>query len=462
MKRILLLLLVLSAGAALCARAQEENSYVHEQSDGYEWPSDPAVLQKLDAWQDLKFGVLIHWGLYSVPGIVESWSICNEDWVTRPEGSTYEGYKQWYWGLAEEFNPVNFDPGQWAAACADAGMKYAIFTTKHHDGFCLFDSRYTDFKVSAGPFRDNPRADCAYYVFDAFRQEDFMVGAYFSKPDWHHPGFWNPYYATPNRMPNYRKSLHPDWWQSYVDYTQNQLNELMAGYGPFDILWLDGGWISGDEVGIDSVLEKARARYPGLIAVDRTIKGKNENYQTPERGVPQDQLLHPWESCIPLSNDWGWVPDAPYKSWQKVVGTLAEITAKGGCFVLGVGPTADGVIEEREVLILRQIGAWLARNGEAVYATRPTENYRAVQEEGKGTVWFNASKDGKTLYGIYAVPEGEALPAALAWKGNIPAGKMTLLSTGKRLHYKVSGDTVTVSLPKGLPRGEPIALKFSR
>ena len=249
--------LLLGLGLSLCLTAAAQG--VHERSDGYQWPTDPAVLQKLDAWQDLKFGVLLHWGIYSVPGIVESWSICNEDWIVRPEGSTYEAYKQWYWNLAGEFNPTEFNPEQWADVFRQAGMKYMIFTTKHHDGFCLYDSAYTDYSIAKGPFSGNPRRDAARYVFDAFRAQGFMTGAYFSKPDWHHPGFWNPYYATPNRHPNYRKELHPDWWQRYLDYTQNQLKEITDGrFGALDILWLDGGWIAGDTVGLNEILPGAR------------------------------------------------------------------------------------------------------------------------------------------------------------------------------------------------------------
>ena len=454
----LLTTLALGAGASLLlctsAFAQEENSYVHAQSDGYEWPTDPQVLSKLDSWQDLKFGALIHWGLYAVPGIVESWSICNEDWITRPKGSTYEEYKKWYWDLSKVFNPVDFDPGQWAQAAKDAGMKYVIFTTKHHDGFCMFDSKYTDFSIAKGPFARNPKRDVAKHVFDAFREQDFMVGAYFSKPDWHCEWFWNPYYATPNRMPNYKVKQHPDWWENYVTFTQNQLGEITGGdYGKIDILWLDGGWIAGEQVGLDSVLEKARKVSPGLISVDRTIKGKNENYQTPERMVPAQQIDHPWESCLTLSNDWGWVPYAKYKSARRVVNTLAEITAKGGCLVLGVGPTASGIVEQREVDILRQIGDWLRVNGEAIYGTRITPNYN------QGNLWFTSSKDHKTLYAIYALPEGETLPAQITWEGNIPSGKVVLLSTGKALPTTVKDGKVTVTLPKNIGQ-DSLAMKI--
>jgi len=179
------IILSLSAACLLStgAFAQERGDIV-DQADGYQWPTDQKVLSKLDSWQDLKFGVLIHWGLYAVPGIVESWNLCNEDWVNRPEGFTYEEYKKWYWDLYRLFNPVDFDPSQWASACKDAGMKYVIFTTKHHDGFCMYDSKYTDFSIAkAGPFASDEKKDVLRHVFDAFRAEDFMIGAYFSKPD---------------------------------------------------------------------------------------------------------------------------------------------------------------------------------------------------------------------------------------------------------------------------------------
>lgn len=447
-------LMVCLLGAALSSslNAQDANSYVHEQSDGYEWPTDKEVLAKLDKWQDQKFGVLFHWGLYSVPGVCESWPICCEDWITRPMDSYYE-YKKWYWGQSEKFNPTKFDPEQWADVMEDAGMKYMIFTTKHHDGFCMFDSKYTDFSIANGPFKDNPKKDVARYVFDAFRAKNFMIGCYFSKPDWHCEWFWNPYYSTPNRRQNYKIEQHKDWWKNYQTFTENQLGELMSDYGSMDILWLDGGWVTGDDVNLDRVLEKARKTHPGLISVDRSIRGKNENYQTPERSIPATQLNYPWESCITLSNDWGWVPNAPYKSPEKIISILAEIVAKGGCLALGVGPTADGIIEQPVVDRLHKIGEWMRANGEAIYSTRTTPVYN------DGKTWFTANKDGETLYAIYTVSDGETLPATIEWKGNLPKGKMTLLQTGKKVKYSCEGDKVVVKLPEGL-KNEPLAFKF--
>ena len=420
----------------------------------YQKPTDPQVLEKLDTWRDNKFGVLMHWGLYSVPGIVESWNLCNEFWVKRPEGSVYEEYKKWYWGLSNEFNPTDFDPDQWADVFEAAGMRYMIFTTKHHDGFCLYESHVSDFSIAKGPFADNPKADAAKFVFEAFRRKGFMVGAYFSKPDWHHPGYWNPYYATPDRHHNYDISQHPEWWESYVRYTRNQLMEICGGaYGSLDILWLDGGWEEGETFGLSTLLPGFRAVSPGLICVDRTIGGPNENYQTPEQSIPDVQQDWPWESCITLSDDWGWTPDHHYKSSRTVIGLLAQIVAKGGCFVLGVGPTPQGLIDPGAEVILHEIGDWLARCGESIYSTV------CVPEYGSGNIWFTGSKDGKTVYAIYCHPDGKAMPKTVEWEGNIPSGKVTILNNGKKVKAKVSGRKVSVDLPRGL-RNEPVAIKI--
>ena len=352
---------------------------------------------------------------------------------------------------------MDFNPEQWAQVFKEAGMKYMIFTTKHHDGFCLFDSEYTDFSIAkAGPFAGNPKADAARYVFDAFRNEDFWIGAYFSKPDWHCEWFWNPYYATPRRGINYKVDMHPDWWQNYVTFTQNQLRELTGGrYGKLDILWLDGGWITGEQVGLGDILVDARKVSPGLISVDRTIQGPNENYQTPERSIPDRQIAHPWESCITLGNDWGWTPRRNYKSARRVIDILSEIVAKGGCFVLGVGPTPEGIIEKEAEVILQEIGEWLGRCGEAIYGTRITENYNC------SNIWFSASKDGKTCYAVYALPDGEKLPATLEWTGNLPkGGKVTVLNNGRKVKATVKDGKVSLKLPRNLKQ-EPVALKFS-
>lgn len=454
--KLMMLGLALSAGFTTQMQAQEAQSFVHQQSntEDYVWPTDPQVLTKLKHWQDQKFGVLMHWGLYSVPGVVESWSICSEDWIVRERKPTYEEDKAWYWSQKDSLNPVNFDPSKWADVMKKAGMKYMIFTTKHHDGFCMFDTKYTDFSIAHGPFGKDPRHNIAKEVFDAYRNKGFMIGCYFSKPDWHSKWFWNPYYATPNRRINYKKQQHPDWWQNYRKFTQNQLNELTTDYGNIDILWLDGGWITGEEIGLDTILVDARKRNPGMISVDRTIRGKNENYQTPEQGIPAKQLDIPWESCITLSHAWGWTPNAKFKSPNKVIGILSEIVAKGGCLALGVGPKADGTLQPEVVKNLLQIGNWLNKNGQAIYSTVNAAHYN------DGKVWFTADKNGKTLYAIYALEDGEKTPKTITWTENKPKGKLVLLQNGKSVKYTVKGNQVTVTLPSGL-KNEPLAFKFN-
>lgn len=454
--KLMMLGLALSAGFTTQMQAQEAQSFVHQQSntEDYVWPTDPQVLTKLKHWQDQKFGVLMHWGLYSVPGIVESWSICSEDWIVRERKPTYEEDKAWYWSQKDSLNPVNFDPSKWADVMKKAGMKYMIFTTKHHDGFCMFDTKYTDFSIAHGPFGKDPRHNIAKEVFNAYRNKGFMIGCYFSKPDWHSKWFWNPYYATPNRRINYKKQQHPDWWQNYRKFTQNQLNELTTDYGNIDILWLDGGWITGDEIGLDTILVDARKRNPGMISVDRTIRGKNENYQTPEQGIPAKQLDIPWESCITLSHAWGWTPNAKFKSPNKVIGILSEIVAKGGCLALGVGPKADGTLQPEVVNTLLKIGSWLNKNGQAIYSTVNAAHYN------DGKVWFTADKNGKTLYAIYALEDGEKTPKTITWTENKPKGKLVLLQNGKSVKYTVKGNQVTVTLPSGL-KNEPLAFKFN-
>ena len=159
----------------------------HGISDSYTFPKDEKVLKTLDKWQDLKFGMIIHWGLYSQLGIVESWSICSEeeDWIGRDSTQSYDSYKRKYWETIHTFNPTAFNPEQWASYGKKAGMKYVVFTTKHHDGFCLFDTKQTDFSIMNGAFKGHPRNNAAKEVFRAFRKEGYMIGAYFSKPDWH-------------------------------------------------------------------------------------------------------------------------------------------------------------------------------------------------------------------------------------------------------------------------------------
>jgi alpha-L-fucosidase len=445
------------------ANAQDNN--LHHQSSTYQWPADPLVKAKLDKWQDQKFGMLIHWGLYSVPGIIESWNLCSEPWIERDSSIAYEDYKKWYWGLKKDFNPVSFNPDQWAQAAKVAGMRYVVFTTKHHDGFCMFDTKQTDFKISNGPFASNPKSDVAKYVFDAFRQRGFMIGAYFSKPDWHSQDFWWQKYATPDRNVNYDIRKYPWRWNHFKQFTYNQISELMNGYGSIDILWLDGGWVRpletvndevrswgaaipawSQEVDIPRIAAMARKAQPGLLIVDRTVPGLYENYQTPEQSVPAKALDHPWESCMTLGNNWGYVPGDPFKTPAKVIHTLVEVVAKGGSLLLGVGPRPDGTLDPVQIQRLEEIGDWLKVNGDAIYNTRTTNEYRDRE------TFFTQSKDGKTIFALVRIPENTKLPNSVTWKGNLPlkGSKIKLIGNNAVVKWKREGDKVVVYLPSSL------------
>ncbi len=455
--RTFLLTILILALSAFRAGAQGN---VHERSDTYQWPADAQVVERLHHWQDQKFGVLIHWGLYAVPGIVESWSICDEDWITRDTTMTYQQYKDWYWGHAEQFNPVDFDPEQWASVLHDAGMKYVIFTTKHHDGFCMYDSRQTDFTIARHAFAGHPRRDVLRHVLEAFRAKGFMAGTYFSKPDWHSQYYWWDVYPTKGRNVNYPIKKYPWRWQQFKDFTYNQIEEIMSRYGQVDILWLDGGWVCAEnhqDIDMDRIARMARNHQPGLIIVDRTIHGPYENYQTPERTVPDTQLDYPWESCIPLSDDWGYVRNPRWKTSQQVINTLIEIVAKGGNMVLGVGPTPEGIIQPEVVQRLSEIGRWMRANGKAIYNTVPTAHYH------DGDIWFTASKDGKKLYAIYRHQDGSPFPTQISWKNNKPRNSRSvrLLQDGRRLKCHVQGDMVTVTMPQGMKPGS-VAIEIIR
>ena len=429
---------------------EPERGDVVEQASDYQWPDDSLVVRKLGDWQDQKFGILLHWGLYSVPGIVESWSICDEDWIRRDTTMTYGQYKRWYWGLARDFKPKHFRPDQWAEVAEAAGMRYMLFTTKHHDGFCLFDSHETDFTTAHYDGRDFLRP-----VLQAFRQRGFMTGTYFSKPDWHTQSYWWDVYPTKGRNVNYPIAQYPERWNAFKQFTYRQIQEILSRYGRVDILWLDGGWVCPEnrqDIDMPAIAQMARQHQPGLIMVDRTIHGPYENYQTPERTIPDRLLPYPWESCIPLSDDWGWVPRPRWKSARQVINTLIEVVAKGGNLVLGVGPTADGLIEPEAEQRLRQIGAWLKRYGKAIYATRP------LTCAPQSPLWFTTSKDGTTTYALLALPEGEPLPKTLTF----PMGRVAsvrLVSTGQKLKWATQGDQITITLPKGLP-DEPLAIEL--
>ena len=389
--------------------------------DPYVVPKDTLVQQKLAHWKDLKFGLLMHWGTYSQWGIVESWSLCNEDedWCKRrgPYANNYDLYRRKYEELKFSFKPTAFDPSKWALAAKDAGMKYVVFTTKHHDGFCMFDTQHTDYKMTSP---DCPAGfDATEAITKAFGENDFFIGLYFSKPDWHCPDYWWPYFATPDRNVNYNPEKYPEKWKAYKQFTYNQIQELTSQYGPIDLLWLDGGWVRpkqqknpswvnspyNQDIDMASLAKMARANQPGLLIVDRSVGGEFENYWTPEQHIPpqEEKLDYPWETCMTMANSWSYVPNDQYKSSTEILKNLATIVSRGGNYLLNIAPSPTGEWDNQAYVNLKEIGQWMKVNGEAIYET--TRHSLTTQSEN-----FYYTQKGDTVYCIYFRKEGQDFP----------------------------------------------------
>ena len=375
---------------------------------------DSTIVVRLSEWQDLKFGFMAHWGMYSCWGVVESWSICNEPWLDR-KGEDYSKYKDAYQSLNRRFNPQWFDASQWARLAKDAGMKYMVFTTKHHDGFCMFDSKETDYTTMGDACP--AQRDFTRELIEAFRGEGLWTGLYFSKPDWHNDDYWAHEWATPDRNVNYDIAAHPDRWARFKNFTYNQIREITHNYGDIDILWLDGGWVRPEwsltdetrewlgcygriqDIDMPRIARMARENNPDLIIVDRSVGGRYENYKTPEQQIPDTILPYPWETCMSMGDSWSYVEHDNYKSTKQLIHMLVDIVAKGGNYLLNVGPDENGEIPAVAVERLKEIGGWLKANGHAIYGTRPLYPYA------RGNKRYTQSKDGKSKYEITLTDE---------------------------------------------------------
>ncbi|WP_409515120.1 alpha-L-fucosidase [Chryseobacterium oranimense] len=443
-------------------------SQAHNVSAGYQKPDDPLVVQNLEEWQDLKFGLFMHWGTYSQWGIVESWSLCPEDesWTQRkPEhGKSYNEYVKNYENLQTTFNPTGFNPQKWAEAAKKAGMKYVVFTTKHHDGFAMFDTRESDYKITSPktPFSKDPKADVTKEIFKVFRKDGFKIGAYFSKPDWHSENYWWPYFPPKDRNVNYDPKKYPERWNSFKTFTFNQLNEITSNYGKIDILWLDGGWVRPfktidpsvewqrtikveQDIDMDKIGSMARKNQPGIIVVDRTVSGKWENYVTPEQAVPEHPLSIPWENCITMGDSFSYVPNDHYKSSQKIIETLIKIISHGGNYLMNIAPGPNGdydpVVYER----LNEISGWMEKNQSAVFATRSAEPYH------NGNFYYTRSKDSKTLNVFHIDDQKEyQAPAILSFSlpENFKPKTLKILGIDSKVKWKQTGTTVELKLPE--------------
>ena len=320
-------------------------------------------------WREARFGMFIHWGMYAVlggkykgeeiaPKHGAEWIMCDA-LLARAD---YEPF-------AKEFNPLKFNADEWVRTAADAGMKYMVITSKHHDGFSMFDTKQTDYSiVRATPYGKDPMKDLAA----ACKRAGLRFGFYYSQLDWHHPALAN----NPDKKGQsaFRFNLALDK-AKYVAYMKAQLRELITQYDPA-VLFFDGQWVDWWTQQDGRDLEAyCRGLKPDLIINNRVGKSKPEDgdYGTPEQKIPATGLGYDWETCMTLNDNWGYrESDRNWKSAEDLIRKLVDISSKGGNFLLNVGPTAEGVIPQPSVERLRQMGQWLRVNGEAVYATQPS------------------------------------------------------------------------------------------
>jgi Alpha-L-fucosidase len=320
-----------------------------------------------------RFGMFIHWGLYAIPA--------RGEWVRNAERISNEDYQKYF----EEFNPVRYDPVKWAKTAKNAGMKYAVMTAKHHDGFCLFDSALTDYKST----NTKAKRDLVKEYVEAFRSEDLKVGFYYSLIDWHHEHY--PSYGDrhhPMRDNESYKDRKIDF-SKYVDYLHGQVKELLTNYGKIDILWFDFSYdnMCGEAWRATELIKMARSLQPGIIIDNRLgasqevgdIKSENPciyagDFASPEQILPPEGIVNdagetiPWEACITLNNHWGYnSSDKDHKSPEQVVRALVECVSKNGNLLLNVGPDALGEIPAESIDILEDVGKWMCKNSGSIY-----------------------------------------------------------------------------------------------
>lgn len=419
---------------------------------------------RLAWWREARFGLFIHWGLYSIPAGEWNGQTNHAEWIRETAQIPLDVYER----FVPRFNPVKFDADAWVRAAKEAGMKYIVITTKHHDGFCLFDSKYTDFDIMATPFKRDIMRELA----DACRRHGLRIGWYYSIMDWHHPDY------LPRRgwEVGHRPVQGADFGH-YFEYVKNQVTELLTNYGDIGVMWFDGEWESTwtQEYGAE-LYRLCRRLQPNVIVNNRVSPSRSGmesigatgehfgDFGTPEQYIPPTGLPGTdWETCMTMNDHWGYNKnDANWKSSQQLVRNLVDIASKGGNYLLNIGPTALGELPSDSLERLRDMGAWMRANGEAIYGTAASPFKRLP--------WGRCTRKalgGDTALYLHVFEWNQ--PRALLLVpgiGNQPLGAKVLAS-GEALEVFRSGSDIAIRLPKKAPdeairviklvvRGEPV------
>jgi alpha-L-fucosidase len=428
---LLLLIVLLTLGS--CTRPDTKKT------------TDPNA-NKMQWWSDARFGMFIHFGLYSILEGEWNGEVKYAEWIRNSAEIPLETYDT----LVKHFNPVNFNADDWVRMAKNAGMKYLVITTKHHDGFCLFDSEFTDFDVMSTPFKRDIMAELA----TACHKQGIILCFYHSIMDWHHPDY------LPRRAWEKNRPTEGADYDRYVTYLKNQLKELETKYGAIGVLWFDGEWESTwtHDRALD-LYKYVTGFQPGIIVNNRIDTGRGGmagmnsskefagDFGTPEQEVPATGFPGSyWESCITLNNNWGYVKnDNNWKSSKDVIRMLTDIASKGGNLLLNIGPKPDGTFPDQSIKILGEIGEWMKLNGSSIYVTgaSPFANLKwgrcTTKDDGENTILylhvFDWPSDGKLI-----------VPGIMNKVKNAH-----LLESGKKIKAKSNGTEVTISVPATCP-----------
>lgn len=383
--------------------------------------TDPKeIRQKMQWFADAKLGIFIHWGIYAVKGVDESWSFHNRK-------IPYADYMQQLKGFTAE----HYDPQAWAALIRESGARYAVMTTKHHDGVALWNTRYS--KLSTA--KSTPaRRDVLTPLYAALRSNGIKCGAYFSLLDWSHPDY--PGFLKDSSR--YETKAHPEKWQRFLQFNKGQLTELMEQFNP-DLWWFDGDWEhSATEWDAKGVRLLLTGHNPKTI-INGRLQGYGD-YDTPEQNFPVTRpQFHWWELCMTINNNWGYQPqDTNWKTPYEVITIFADAISNGGNLLLDIGPKADGSIPPQQVAVLKELGAWNKKHADAVFNT--VGGIPQGHFYGPTTL----SKDSATLYlFLPGKVSGQVVVKGLDNR----IGRITVVGNGATLGHKVVGKISWSAVP---------------
>lgn len=382
-------------------------------SNGFQ-ETEPERAARLQWWREAKFGVFICWGPCSIAAQEIGWSRNGPRPGLNPDHAEGGVPLEVYDNLYLQFNPTAFNAAEWAALVKESGAKYVIFLTKHHDGFCMFDSALTDYKVTNTPFGRDVTAELA----QAFRDAGIRIFWYYSQPDWHHPDY---------RTANHRR---------YIEYLHGQIRELCTKYGKIDGLWFDGLGGSAEDWDSPRLFRMIKELQPEALINNRA--GLPGDFDTPEQEIGAFQLDRPWESCITMSTGWSWRgADQPVKTLKECLHLLIRCAGGGGNLALDTGPMPDGRIDPRQAERYRQMGAWLRKFGESIYGT--------IGGPYRPGLWGVSTRKGNRIYLHVLQWEGETLRLP-------PLGKKVVnctALTGGNPTLRQSPETLEVHLAAG-------------